>query len=157
MRIILTVIAFLCIGCRSDVDSRNDPSFIRLDFSRSYSWSAEKMHPAIGSLNACVGDSCAVVYSRANNFISTAIASQDMKIKFQITSANEGNTYNVFLNYNGTPYSCENISSSIIFSNPIQPAESGSPDAGFAVGEFNYIDICGSGISILGDVKAIIY
>ena len=157
MRIILTVIVFLCIGCRSDHDSRNDPSFIRLEFGRSYSWSADKMHPAIGDLNSCVGDSCVVVYSRGTNFVSTAIASQDMKVKFQITSTNEGNTYNVFLNYNGTPYACSEISSSIIFSNPIQPAESGSPDAGLAVGEFDNFDICGSGISISGPVKAIIY
>jgi hypothetical protein len=119
------------------------------------------MHPSIGTLPACSGDECIAVYSKGNirsqDHVSIAIASQDMKVKFQIASLDGGGTYKVFFNDNGTVYTCKDVNSSTIFTSHIEPAETGSADAGLAVGEFNYDNVCGSGITIVGEVKASIY
>jgi hypothetical protein len=165
MRIFVTISIFISIffyvGCKNESGVDDDKNFVKLNFAASYSWTATKMHPAVGSLPSCSGDSCVAVYSKGNinsqNYVSAAIASQDMKVKFQVTSVDGGNTYKVFLNDNGTLYTCSNIGSSTIFTSAIEPAESGSPNSGFAVGEFNYTDICGSGITISGPVTASIY
>ena len=159
---IFAISIFFYVGCSRSSGLGNDKSFIKLNFGIPYTWSATKTHPDMGSLPACSGDECIAVYSKGNirsqNHISLAIASQDMKVKFQITSFDGGNTYKVFFNDNGTVHTCFNVDSSIIFSTPIEPAESGSADAGLAVGEFNYDNVCGnSGITIAGEVKASIY
>jgi len=160
---VLTISILFYIGCRSESGFGRDTSFYKLNFGTTYSWSAEKMHPSVGSLEACTGDPCVIVYSRgtirSQSHVSVAIASQDMKTKFQVTSTNNGSTYKVFLNDNGTLYSCTDVPHSNIFASPIeleQDSEESIPR--FASGEFNNYNICGEGTYISGGpFRAVIY
>ncbi len=151
-RILLVVAAASITACGSQTSSDSEDSFTEIDFTSGFSWSDTKTHPAVGSLPECSGESCVAVYYNG----AIAVRSSDGSVILKVFKPEGQENYRVFLKDGSSVYGCSDVAEEIIFSSAPTLSATGT-DESYAEAVLNYADVCGSGVSIAGSFKGVVY